>query len=396
MTMRILMATTYFKPYVSGLTVYVERLSTALVGQGHKVTILTSQFEPELPTLEMYEGIRIVRVPVSARLSKAVLMPRYPAIASRLLREHDVVNLHLPQPESAALAGLARYVARRPIVVTYHCDLTLPKSLVNRAIDEAAFANNWLTGTLADAVVAYTNDYAEHSRFLSRFPEKRRIIPPPVTIPTPDPAGVAALRSRLALQDEKVIGFAARFAAEKGVEVLLDALPRIRAELGDVRVLFAGPDKDVIGEDGYQARLRPRIEALGSAWAFLGTLTQQQLADFYSVCDVTVLPSINSTESFGMVQVEAMATGTPVCASNLPGVRVPIQITGMGAVVTTGDSQSLARAVIEVVRNRGLYLRPREEIEALFSLGRTVAEYTSLYASLIRTQAPTLADGVAV
>jgi glycosyltransferase involved in cell wall biosynthesis len=344
----------------------------------------------------VHEGIQIVRVPVAMRVSKAVILPRYAAVAARLLREHDLVNLHLPQPESAVLASIARLIVRRPIVVTYHCDLNLPKSPINRAIDEAAFANNWLTGTLADAVVAYTDDYAQHSRFLSRFPRKRRIIPPPVTIPSPDPAGVSALRSRLGLRNEKVIGFAARFATEKGIEVLLNALPQIRAELGDIRVLFAGPYKDVIGEDEYQARLRPQIDALGREWTFLGTLCQQQLADFYSICDVTVLPSTNSTESFGMVQVEAMATGTPVCASNLPGVRVPIQTTGMGAVVPVGDSRSLALAVIDIVRNRGLYVRPHAEIEAQFSAERTATDYVSLYETLIGIRASTGVPGVAV
>jgi glycosyltransferase involved in cell wall biosynthesis len=381
--MRILMAITYYKPYVSGLTVYVERLSEELVERGHEVTILTSQFDPSLARSETRDGIAIVRVPVAARVSKAVLMRGYPGVAAGLLREHDLVNLHLPQPESALLAGLARHVVRRPIVLTYHCDVNLPASPINKAIDQAAFLNNWLTGSLVDAIVAYTDDYARHSRFLSRFSQKRHVIPPPVSIPEPDHSSAAALRTRLDLNGATVIGFAARFATEKGVDVLLDALPRIRSELGGVRVLFAGPYRDVIGEEHYLKRLLPRIEALGHAWTFLGTLSPQQLADYYSVCDLTVLPSVNSTESFGMVQVEAMLTGTPVCASSLPGVRVPIQSTGMGIVVPIGDAGALAEAVIEIARNRERYVRPRAEIERLFSVRRTADDYLVLYESLI-------------
>lgn len=380
--MRILMAITYYKPYVSGLTVYVERLSNALVGLGHEVTILTSQFDGTLAPREVQNDVQIVRVPVASRLSKAVLMPSYTATAARLLRDHDLVNMHLPQPESAALGCIARFIAHRPIVVTYHCDLNLPASLLNRAIDEVAFVNNWITGRLADTIVAYTDDYARHSRFLSGFRSKQHVIPPPVTIPTPDPRSVASLRSRLDLGEARIIGFAARFATEKGVEVLLDSLPAIESQVGEVRVLFAGPYEDVIGEEEYRARLGPRIEALGRAWTFLGTLSSQELANFYSICDVTVLPSINSTESFGMVQVEAMATGTPVCATDLPGVRVPIQTTGMGVIVPVGDSERLACAIVEIVRDRNRYIRPRDQIEAAFSVERTVSEYVALYESI--------------
>jgi glycosyltransferase involved in cell wall biosynthesis len=381
--MRILMAITYYKPYVSGLTVYVERLSAELTARGHEVTVLTSQFDSSLPLSETRDGVNIARVPVGMRVSKAVVMPRYLTTAIPLLREHDLVNMHLPQPESSLLSFLAHRVVNRPKVVTYHCDVNLPASLLNKGIDEAAFVNNWITGSLADAIVAYTDDYAQHSRFLKRFPRKRRIIPPPVSIPAPDRSSADALRTRLDLGDATVIGFAARFATEKGVEVLLDALPRIQAELGDVRILFAGPWENVIGEERYLTRLLPRLKALGRAWTFLGTLSPRQLADFYSVCALTVLPSINSTESFGMVQVESMLTGTPVCASSLPGVRVPIQSTGMGIVVPIGDASALASAVVEIVRNRARYVRPRAEIEQLFSIRRTADGYTSLYESLI-------------
>jgi glycosyltransferase involved in cell wall biosynthesis len=381
------MAITYFKPYVSGLTVYVERLSEELVRRGHEITILTSQFVSQLPRSEVCNGVSIVRVPVAARVSKAVFMPSYPSVALKLLRQHDLVNQHLPQPESTILSVVARTMARRPIVLTYHCDVNLPSSPINRAIDEAAFVNNRLTGFLADAIVAYTDDYAEHSRFLKRYTDRRYVIPPPVSIPSADPAKADAQRARLNLGDATVIGFAARFATEKGVEVLLDALPRIQAELGDVRVLFAGPYENVIGEEQYSARLLPRIKSLGRAWTFLGTLDPQQLADFYSVCDLTVLPSLNSTESFGMVQVEAMLSGTPVCASSLPGVRVPIQSTGMGIVVPVGDASALATAVVEIARNRPRYVRPRAEIERLFSIGRTADGYVSLYETLLEARA---------
>jgi glycosyltransferase involved in cell wall biosynthesis len=69
------------------------------------------------------------------------------------------------------------------------------------------------------------------------------------------------------------------------------------------------------------------------------------------VSDVLVLSSINSTESFGMVQVEAMICGTPVVATDLPGVRQPVGSTGMGRVVPIRDAHALAEAVIDMLRD---------------------------------------------
>lgn len=61
--MKILQVLTYYRPHISGLTIYVERLSKALVAQGHEVTVLTSQAEKDWPREEMRDGVRVVRVP---------------------------------------------------------------------------------------------------------------------------------------------------------------------------------------------------------------------------------------------------------------------------------------------------------------------------------------------
>ena len=73
--MKILIELTYYRPHTSGLTIYAERLATALAGRGHQVTVLTSQYDKSLPREEMMEGVRVVRVPVLLRISKGVIMP---------------------------------------------------------------------------------------------------------------------------------------------------------------------------------------------------------------------------------------------------------------------------------------------------------------------------------
>jgi glycosyltransferase involved in cell wall biosynthesis len=177
---------------------------------------------------------------------------------------------------------------------------------------------------------------------------------------------------------------AARLATEKGVEVLIEAMPRLLEAYPRLKVLFAGQYEDVMGEEAYYRRLMPAIEALSPEhWAFLGVLTQAQMPAFYAACDVLVVPSLNSTESFGLVQVEAMLCGTPSIASNLPGVRQPPRMTGMGAVTPIGDAQALAEAIVDVLRHPEDYQRPRASIADAFSLERTVTGYEALFESLV-------------
>ncbi len=380
--MKILVALTYYRPHISGLTIYVERAARALAARGHEVQILTSQYDRRLPLEEVRDGVRIRRVPVWFRVSKGVIMPTIGIWATRLARWADVLWLHLPQFDAAGIALRGR-LFRKPVVLTYHCDVTLPPGLINRLANIAVHLMDHLAARLADAIVTYTEDYARHSPYLSRYLHKVRIIPPPVEIPVPQPEAVAAFRARWGLENRVVIGMAARLAAEKGVEYLLEALPHILAVYPNARVLFAGPYQNVLGEEAYARRLAPLFERYRDHWTFVGVLEPEEMAAFFASCDVVVLPSLNATESFGLVQVEAMLCGTPVVASDLPGVRVPTQTTGMGLTVPPRDSVALARAILEVLANRPAFCRPREWVEQHYNTERTATEYEALFRELL-------------
>lgn len=380
--MNILCALTYYRPYTSGLTIYVERLATALARRGHGVTVLTSQYDPSLPRSEIVDGVRVVRAPVVARVSKGVIMPTFGAIATALALTHDAMSLHLPQFDAPGLALRGR-LRGQPVVLTYHSDLQLPPGLLNQVANRVVDAANLAAGTLATRIVAYTRDFADHSPYLRRFSKKIVVIPPPVEVAPTGPADVAAFRERWNLRGP-VIGMAARLAAEKGVEVLLRALPKVLERYPDARVLFAGPHENVLGEEAYAARLRPEFDRFARHWTFLGTLGPREMAAFFPNLDVLVVPSLNSTETFGLVQVEAMLCGTPSIASALPGVRQPVHQTGMGEVVPIGDSEALAAAILRVIELRERYVRPRAEVAARFSTERTALEYEQLFGELRR------------
>ena len=99
--MKILQVLTYYRPHISGLTIYVERLSKALAQHGHEVTVMTSQYDRDLARLEIKDGVTIRRVPVAFRVSKGVIMPTFGPLAWRMVGWADVVHHNLRRPAAS-------------------------------------------------------------------------------------------------------------------------------------------------------------------------------------------------------------------------------------------------------------------------------------------------------
>lgn len=382
--MKILTVLTYYRPHTSGLTIYAERLAKAFVKRGHEVTVMTTQFEPGLPREENMEGVRVLRIPVLLRVSKGVIAPTFGWVATQLVAQHDVVQLHLPQFDAPGVAFRARLFGK-PAVLTYHCDLDLPPGLFNRLVNTVVHFQNNMAGILSNHIVTYTQDYADNSPFLSRYKTKLTPILPPVELPTPTPEAVAAFALEHKTKEKRpVIGMVTRFASEKGVEILLDALPAILAKYPNAQVLYAGQHQNVMGEQPYYERLIPRIreyEAKGQ-WTFLGNLSPLQLAAVYPNLDVITVPSLNSTEAFGLVQIEAMMNNVPSVPSALPGVRQPVKMHGMGRVSQIGDAASLAEAILEVLDHAEKYRGDVPAIKQAYDPDSIAAEYEKLFAKL--------------
>jgi glycosyltransferase involved in cell wall biosynthesis len=383
--MKILTVLTYYRPHTSGLTIYAERLAEAFVRRGHEVTVYTSHFDPGTPRQEVHHGVEIVRSPVMLRLSKGVIMPRFGWDVTRLVRDHDLVQLHLPQFDAPGVAFRGRMFGK-PAVLTYHCDLTMPPGLFNRVVNSVVHFQNNMAGRLADQIVTYTQDYADHSAYLSRYKQKLTTILPPVVLPSAPVGAVQAFASAHHVDEKRpVIGMATRFASEKGVEILLDALPVIFDKYPHAQVLFAGQHLNVLGEQAYLEKLIPRIreyEAQGK-WTFLGVLSPAEMAAYYPSLDALVVPSLNSTEAFGLVQIEAMLNNVPCVASSLPGVRQPVTMTGMGKVVPIGDATALAQALLSIFAEPAKYRRDPAEIARSYDPDWVAAEYEKMFEALI-------------
>ncbi len=386
--MKILTVLTYYRPHTSGLTIYAERLARAFVKRGHQVTVMTNQYDPSLPLEEMMDGVKVIRVPVIARVSKGVLAPTFGWVATKLAWQHDVVQLHLPQFDAPGVAFRARLFGK-PAILTYHCDVQLPQGWFNRLVNFVLDFQNNMAGLLASHIVTYTRDYADHSPYLSRFASKLTPILPPVEMPLPTPEAVSAFADRHRTDERKpVIGMVTRFASEKGVEILLDALPIILKKYPNAQVLYAGQHENVMGEQAYFARLAPKIREYETSghWTFLGNLDPIQLATVYPNLDVITVPSLNSTEAFGLVQIEAMMKGVPSVPSALPGVRQPVNMHGMGEVSEIGNSESLAEAILKVLDNPEKYKGDVPAIHTAYNPDSIAQEYEKLFTKLMRKQ----------
>ncbi len=382
--MRVLIALTYYRPHYSGLTIYVERLARALAGLGHHITILTSRFDPQLPAHEHVDGVEIFRPWVMMHISKGVIMPGLPWYAVHEIRKADIVNVHLPQLDAAFIASAARLMGR-PVVMTYHCDLHLPPGLVHRTANLASTLANHVTAAAATTIVTNTRDYAENSALLRRYLPKVEVIPPSVQLVDITPQQLEAFKHKHDIEPgQQVIGMLARLASEKGVEFLVAAMPRILERFPKARLLYVGQYENVLGEEAYLRRLLPEIEQLGSHWKFLGVLSDEEVVAFYHTCDVTVLPSLNSTESFGMVQIESMVCGTPVVATDLPGVRQPVSMTGMGKVVVPGNSQALASAILEILEHPDSFQTNGFRVARRFAPVAIAEEYVQVFEKVLR------------
>ena len=321
--MNILISLTYYRPHYSGLTIYAEREAHALVQRGHHVTILTSRFDRNLPAHEYQDGVEIIRLDVWMRISKGVIMPGVIPWAWKLVQQADVVHVHVPQLDAAPIAVIHAYFQKTP-----DADLSLrftpTSSFIHSLANQGSNLANQVTARAANLIVANTLDYAQQSKFLKPYLHKLRAVYPPVEVSAITEQDREAFRRKYHIQPEqRIIGMAARLATEKGVEFLTEAMPKVIEQHPTARVLFVGPYQNVVGEERYPRKLAPLIEALGEHWSFLGVASPVEMAAFFYESELTVLPSINSTESFGIVQVKSMFCRTPVVASNLPGITRP-------------------------------------------------------------------------
>lgn len=340
------MTTPFYPPYISGVTRYAQWLAEALAAAGCQVNVVTVNPASEIDDRTNENGVTVHRLPATLRWGKGALSARLVPLLETMMDAHDILLLHSPHPHAATIARRTVH-EKLPLLVVHHCDLTLPPGVLNGVAQRWMRLGQQHAARYADAVVVNSMHYAAASPILRSCMDKVHVVPPPVALgnewsridPLPPPSTAAN------------IGLVARWSAEKGIDVMLRAWPRIIAARPDARLILAGPTR-VPGERAYARRLRrilrPWIER-GSV-SVRDTVSDVELEQLYRDLHVLVTPSINATESFGLTQIEALRARARLVASDLPGVREAVLAIGPGELAAPGDSSALAMAILRQLR----------------------------------------------
>ncbi len=381
--MDVLQVSQFYPPHTGGIERVVQQLSEGLVGRGHDVSVL-SAVPRGTGQRGCRNGVRVHRAGSLGKLLSVPVAPTLPYHVRRLVRTHDVVHYHLPHP-LAAVSHLAVAPRDATVVVTYHSDI-VRQATVARAY--RPFLERFLDR--ADRILATSPALVEHSQVLPRYEDKCEVVPLAVDLdeyPDPDersdsdeggPASATSSPTLDMADDEPVLLFAGRLIYYKGLEYLLEAMADV-----DATLLIAG-------DGDRRETLEARAESYGVAETvqFLGYVSDERLHHLYDQADLFVLPSSAPSEAFGIVQLEAMAHGTPVVNTDLPsGVPWVSEHDKTGLTVPPHDSAALADAINELLsdadRRRRYGRNARLRVENRFSERRFLDDTEVLYRELV-------------
>lgn len=368
--MKILIILNYYFPYISGVSEYARLLAEKMVDKGYDVTVLTSNHAKLLSREEM-NGVNVVRASIVGKISKGTISPQFISLAVKMAKEADVVNMHLPMIESGIVAS---FIPSDKLVVTYHCDIHLPDNFFNKFIIRMMDWSNHICLKKSARIMVQTKEYSEHSRVAAEYKEKF------VECATP----IKEYHRCKATRKEKrlVIGFCGRIVEEKGLDDLIRAFVIIKKRYPDALLKIGGDYQGVAGGSVYTDLCKIVKENNLKDVIFLGKISDDDMEAFYSGLDVFVLPSVNSLEAFGMVQIEAMYCGIPVVASDLLGVRTIVMRTGMGCIAKRRNVDDLAEKIMEVLCNQEKYVKSRETIKLLYGTDVCLKKYEEVFEML--------------
>ena len=374
MQKNILITTTYCYPYLSGLAIYPYRIAQHLAKK-HKVIILTYKHNVNIKSKKKQNNLLIIRLSSHLGFLKGMVNFIYPYYALKQVQQAEVIIVNLPQLEGIFPALWARLFNKK-LYVIYHCDLQLEKSILFKLAAWTVNLSSYLTCLLSQKIITNSQDYAQHSMVLKHFLYKTTYTFPPIKKSKVDPNYLKSLKEKYS-NNSPILGYVGRISQEKGVEYLLQALDHLQKDFPNYVFLIAGPSK-TMGENKYRSYILKEVERNQFNVQFLSKVNRQQLTAFYQCIDLLIIPSINKTESFGMTQIEAMLQGTPVLASNMPGVRVAINSTKMGLLAKPKDSQDLANKIIVVLKSPKKYQVPKKQIGQLFNPNQTYQVFDQL------------------
>ncbi|MDH5634686.1 MAG: glycosyltransferase family 4 protein, partial [Candidatus Bathyarchaeota archaeon] len=340
-----------YAPLVGGYETQVGLLAENL-SRFFDIKVVTFKLV-ESPSQESWNGVEVHRVSPQLVFLRIPLSINFLRILGRL--NFDVLHAHGAVPLISDASILYAKSRKKKTVYTHHFDGNVQDSKkLNRLADFYNRTLGRLCVDLSDAVVTTSKSYAETSPVIRPHLHKVTVIPCSVDTnffkPQPE-SKVERFKETLRLADEKVVLFVGRIVPYKGLEFLVRAFQRLEKDAnGGFHLLMIGKGEGRRITDGssYFDKIRRLVEKSGikSKVHFLGWVSKEELPTYYSLADVVVLPSTMRGEAFGTVLLEALACGTPVVASDLPGVMDVLKGKDhVGCYVPLGESDLLAEAL---------------------------------------------------
>ncbi|MCL6450543.1 MAG: glycosyltransferase family 4 protein [Acetobacteraceae bacterium] len=393
--LRVLMLSWEYPPRcVGGLAEHVYHLSRHLADRGVKVEVFTAGL-PGSPATAREGGVAVHRVagfgPASPDFLSWVLQLNLGLVeaATRVLtgavRNGRATLLHV-HDWLVAFAGRAlKHAFRLPVVATVHATEAGRHGGVHTP--EQRFINDvewWLTYEAWRVVCCSRYMAGELENAFRLPPDKVRVLPngvDPASLAPPPGCRGGRGRERFAAPDERLVFFIGRLVPEKGVQVLLEALPQVLARQPRTKVVIAGTGP-------FEQHLRSRAEALGVDahvyfTGYVDDLTRRQL---YQWADLAVYPSLY--EPFGIVALEAMAAGVPVMVARTGGLAEIVEDGVDGLCVPPGRADALAQALLRFLADPGMAARltqaARRKVRQRFLWPQVAAATVELYREVIR------------
>jgi len=347
---RLLIASSYFPPKMGGLERYAGEMAKGAVAAGHDVHVITSGTS-RLTEEVNSEGVKIHRLPVQFKISDTPVSLRWITRVRKLIREinPDVINVHLPVPFLADLAAL--FAGNTPVIVTYHSgSMKCRGFLLDRAID--FYEKLLLPLSLKKASKIICASEFIRQNFLKKYLDKSMTIYPGVD--------TSVFQKRTAVPDNRNVIFVGDFrTAGKGLDCLREAIR-----------LVPGTILHVVGKGN-------QIDSPQTVYH--GELFGADLVAQIQDNQVLVLPSVNQSEGFGMVLIEAMACGVPVIGSDIGGISWVVRDHEDGLLVPARDPAALAAAINYIIDNPGaagkFADRAYEKVTAAYRWETNVDEY---------------------
>ncbi|MBE6853429.1 MAG: glycosyltransferase [Ruminococcus sp.] len=336
--MKILQVNKLYSPHIGGIERVIQDISEGLDDR-YDISVLVCQ--PKGKTADdVVNGVRVKRAgSIGTYFSMPVSFP-FLYHFKKMSETADIVHVHLPFP----LADLACIISgfKGKIAVSWHSDIVKQKKLM---LLYKPFMKALLRR--ADCILVATRGHIEGSAYLKPYEEKCRIVPYGIDIPSYESAEKQpVLTTRLNAPENKKLLFTGRLVYYKGIDVLIRALS-----------LTSDCELFIVGDGVLRSTLEQEVISLGieDRVHFMGVLSDAELKAAFSDSDIFILPSVENSEAFGIVQMEAMVYGKPVINTSLPTGVPYVSIDGIsGITVPPRDEKALAAAVEKLVHDGSL------------------------------------------